>query len=208
MLGSPVTDTALVRRLLDGDQDAFDTFFDGMFPRLYRFALPRVDHREDAAEDAAQATICLAIRKLATYRGEASLFTWLCTLCRREIATQRERQRRRQPVELLEDVPEIRSALESLHARVGDAPHASAERHEVVALVQRVLDHLPTHYGRALEWKYIDELSVREIAGRLGLGEKATESMLTRARRAFRDVFASLSTALAPAPSGARGDSE
>jgi len=55
-----------------------------------------------------------------------------------------------------------------------------------------VLDYLPAHYGSALEWKYLDDLSVREIAARLGMGEKAAESLLTRARRAFRDAFTSV----------------
>jgi DNA-directed RNA polymerase specialized sigma24 family protein len=41
-----------------------------------------------------------------------------------------------------------------------------------------------------LEWKYIHGLSVDEIAERLDVGYKATESLLTRAREAFRDAFA------------------
>jgi DNA-directed RNA polymerase specialized sigma24 family protein len=41
-----------------------------------------------------------------------------------------------------------------------------------------------------LEWKYIQGLGVDEIALRLGLGYKAAESLLTRARNAFREAFA------------------
>ena len=39
-----------------------------------------------AAEDIAQATLCRALESLRSYRGEAALFTWLCTLCRREMS--------------------------------------------------------------------------------------------------------------------------
>ena len=63
-------------------------------------------------------------------------------------------------------------------------------RRELSRLVQATLDHLPGRYGDVLEWKYIQELSVAEIADRLGLGYKATESLLTRARQSFRDGFA------------------
>ena len=49
-----------------------------------------------------------------------------------------------------------------------------------------------SHYADALEWKYIDEIPVQEIAARLGLGAKAAESLLTRARHAFRDAFRTL----------------
>jgi DNA-directed RNA polymerase specialized sigma24 family protein len=60
-------------------------------------------------------------------------------------------------------------------------------------MVHGALDQLPTRYGNALEWKYVEGASVREIAGRLQLGAKATESLLTRARAAFREVFNAIS---------------
>jgi RNA polymerase sigma-70 factor, ECF subfamily len=57
--------------------------------------------------------------------------------------------------------------------------------------VQAILDRLPARYGDALEWKYVEGLSVMEIAERLGVGAKAAESLLTRARTAFRDAYTS-----------------
>ena len=54
------------------------------------------------------------------------------------------------------------------------------------------LDHIPSLYGDVLEWKYIHGLSVKEIARRIGRGPKAAESLLTRAREAFRDGFCTL----------------
>jgi RNA polymerase sigma-70 factor (ECF subfamily) len=62
-------------------------------------------------------------------------------------------------------------------------------------LVQVVLDYLPRRYGDVLEWKYIQGLSVKEIAARLDVAPKAAESMLNRARIAFRDGFASIASA-------------
>ena len=79
-------DTSLARRMLAGDESAFDAFFETYFPGLYRFALARLDGNADAAEDVTQATLCAAIRKIGTYRGEAALFTWLCTFCRHELS--------------------------------------------------------------------------------------------------------------------------
>lgn len=54
------------------------------------------------------------------------------------------------------------------------------------------LDRLPGSYANALEWKYVEGLPVAEIAGRLGLSPKAAESLLTRARTAFREGFVAL----------------
>jgi RNA polymerase sigma-70 factor (ECF subfamily) len=176
-------DRFLVARLLRGDEDAFAEFFNGNFAPLYRFALPRVGD-EDAAEEVVQTTLCRAVRKLASYRGEAALLTWLTTICRREIATYFEQRSKVPPtIDLSDDLPEIRAALESLGAE------STVQRREVARLVQLVLDRLPGHYGDVLEWKYIDGLSVIEIAARLSLAPKAAESLLTRARAAFRDAF-------------------
>jgi RNA polymerase sigma-70 factor (ECF subfamily) len=181
--------------MLAGDEQAFETFFGSHFPALYRFALARLGGDPDAAEEIAQATLCKAISKLGTYRGEATLFTWLCTFCRHELAAFLRKKNRHAPeVALREDLPEIRAALESLATALPADPEAHARRRELARLVRVALDHLPTRYGAALEWKYMEGLSVEEIAGRLRLSPKAAESLLTRAREAFRDGFASLLT--------------
>jgi RNA polymerase sigma factor (sigma-70 family) len=75
----------LVERMLAGHEAAFDEFMAAYLPRIYRFALSRTGD-PDAAEDVAQETLAIACRKLHTWRGEAALFTWLATICRREIA--------------------------------------------------------------------------------------------------------------------------
>jgi RNA polymerase sigma-70 factor (ECF subfamily) len=184
-----LSDLALARRVLDGDEAAFDEFFAGNFPRLYRFALARLGGNEDAAEEIVQRVLIRALARLQTYKGEAALLTWLCTLCRREISGWREREGQLREVSLFDDRLQVRAALDALAAVEADDPEATLRRRELSGLVQLTLDHLPGRYGDVLEWKYIQELSVDEIAGRLGVGYKAAESLLTRARAAFRDGF-------------------
>ena len=187
------SDRDMVRRMLGGDEAAFDEFFADYFPRLFRFAVLRV-RDEDAAEDLVQNTLVAAVRHLGSWRGEASLFTWLCTICRREISAWEKRMSRRAMVSVADDDPGLRAALESI-AAAADAPDAGLAREEIGRIVQLVLDQLPPRYSRALEWKYLDELSVDQIAGRLQCTPKAAESLLTRARDAFRDAFAAVQAA-------------
>jgi RNA polymerase sigma-70 factor (ECF subfamily) len=182
-------DTTLVRRLLAGDETAFDEFFADYFPRVYRFAVARLDGDGAAAEDVAQATLSKGLDRLRTYRGEAALLTWLCSICRREIAASRARAGRAAEVPLLEDAPATRAALEVLAASSNADPDSQLRRRELTRLVQATLDHLPGHYGDALEWRYAEGLSVEEIAAKLGIGYKAAESLLSRARRAFKESF-------------------
>jgi RNA polymerase sigma-70 factor (ECF subfamily) len=186
-------DRALARRILGGDEHAFRELFDRFFPRLYRFARARLPRDPDAARDVVQQTFCQAIERLDSYRGEAALYTWFCQILRNALADYyRRSERSTGRVVLLEDLPNARAILESLAAPAADEPETGALREQLHRIVEATLDALPGRYGEALEWKYIDGLSVREIAARLALGEKATESLLTRARESFRAAIAGM----------------
>ncbi len=180
----------LVRRLLEGDERAFREFFDEYFARLYRFALPRLNNDADAAQEVAQATLCKVMRKLETFRGEAALFTWICQICRRQIADHlREHQRHAARVVLIEDNPRVQAALDAIQSPEEEQPERRYDDGQVGSLVRSVLDRLPARYGDALEWKYVEGMSVEEIGARLGIGTTAAQSLLARARVAFRDAI-------------------
>ena len=181
-------DRQLVQAMLAGDERAFTTFFDTYFPRVYRFALPRLNRNPDAAKDVVQGTLIKAMRALSTWRGDAAMFTWLCQICRREIADHVRAQRRySDKVVLIEDSAEVRAALESIESPAADDPLQRADRADLRRLVHAVLDSLPSRYGEALEWKYMEGRSVEEIGQRLGIGQTAAQSLLARARVAFRE---------------------
>jgi len=188
------SDQELVQRLLLGERAAFEAFFNEFYPKLYRFAKRRVPDDAAAAEDVAQATLCRALESLRGYRGEAALMTWLCTICRREMSARWQESRHWTSVPLLpEDDPAIRAALESLLSGEHADPLRIADREQVRESILAALDYLPTPYGDILEWKYLRDMSMGEIANRLGRSPKAVESLLTRAREAFRETFTLLS---------------
>jgi RNA polymerase sigma-70 factor, ECF subfamily len=190
-------DAHLAKRLLSGDEQAFREFFDASFPKLYRFALARLNGQSDEATEVVQLTLCKAFEHLQSYRGEASLFGWMCQICRNAINDRGRRARfEPTPLTLLEDDAEVRSILESIAAPAGDEPEQQVARGDMVRLIQATLDNLPGRYGDVLEWKYVDGLSVKEIAARLAVNPKAAESLLTRARVACRDVLAEIDSSL------------
>jgi len=200
-------DRELVAAMLAGDERAFTVFFETYFPRVYRFALPRLNGNVDVTKDVVQTTLIKAMRALKDWRGEAALFTWLCQICRRQVVDHVRSQRRHSAkVVLIDDSEEVRAALESIEADPADDPFRGADSAELRRLVHAVLDRLPNRYGEALEWKYVEGRSVEEIGERLGIGQTAAQSLLARARVAFRegveavfgasadDVLASLGT--------------
>ena len=201
-------DLALAGRMLAGDAEAFESFAERHTRALYRFALSRLAGDRELTREIAQTTMCKALAKLDTYRGDAALFTWLCACCRNEILMH-FRRRSSAPAEVSYDgerelgrEPEPAAGAPSAAPR---RPDAAIERREEARRVHAALEALPARYARALEWKYLERLPVREIAARLELGPKAAESLLTRARQAFRTTWDEMAAeargpALAPAP--------
>jgi len=187
-------DKRLVKQLLANDEQAFDRFFSENFARLYRFALTRLPEDPDGTREVVQIALTKAIAKLHTYRGESALFTWLCAITRNEMSDWLAKQGRyRKHIVLTEDYPEIQAAVDSFQAPQSGNPEQNYQRTELVRLIQVALDRLPPKYGNVLEWKYIEGYSVSEIAEKLNLGNEATQSLLARAKRAFSDVYGSLS---------------
>lgn len=190
-----VEDKRLVARLLAGDEHAFRQFFADHYARLYRFALARLGRDAGAAEDAAQAALSRALENLASYRGEAQLYTWLCAICRAEIAQHlRKSGRREAHVLLLDDSTELRAAVDSL-AAADDDPADELAREQRARSIQVALDRLPPRYGDALEWKYVEGFSAQEIAARLNIGLEAANSLLARAKRAFKEAYTEILSA-------------
>lgn len=193
MSHEPHADKQVARRILAGDAAAFRTLFDSYFPRLYRFALARLNRDHEAANDVVQQTFCKALEHLHTFRGEAALYTWFCQVCRNCIVDYcRARQREAVAIVPLEDLPNLRSVLEALQADVRDEPDLGAWQQDMRRLVQATVDSLPDQYADILELKYVQGLPVADIATRLQLGVKAAESLLGRARTAFRAAITQL----------------
>lgn len=190
-------DKRLAKQLLNGDERAFERFFDDNFARLYRFALTRLADDPDSARDVAQTTLIRALRKMNTFRAESAMFTWLCAICRNEINDwYRRHGKYRDHIVLVEDFPEVRAVLDSFQAPAEETPENYFQRVETLRLIQVALDRLPPRYGNVLEWKYIEGHSVKEIAIRLEIGAEAAQSLLARAKRAFADIYGSLANAL------------
>jgi RNA polymerase sigma-70 factor, ECF subfamily len=180
----------LIQRMLGGDEQAFEAFFNAYFPRVYRFVLPRLNGDVDAAREVVQSALAKAMRRIGDFRGESALFTWICQICRREAVDYiRSRRRHVKHLVLIDDRPELRSAIEAIEAPEEFDLVRQYGRAEVGRLVRVVLDRLPSNYGDALEWKYMEGSSVEEIGARLGIGTVAAQSLLARARIAFREAL-------------------
>jgi RNA polymerase sigma-70 factor (ECF subfamily) len=122
----------------------------------------------------------------------------LCAICRFEITAHQRRSRRFATGHVSSLEGESSDVAETV-ASGGDDPERRLIRNELSRLVRQTVDELPPRYAQALAWKYTDGLAVNEIAHRMGLSAKAAESLLTRAREAFKARFRSGPRATEPA---------
>ena len=199
-------DLELAERMLGGDEEAFERFAERFFRPLLRFALGRLGDRPDLARELVQSAVCKALAKLDGYRGEASMLTWLCAICRNEMLMHFRRERTAPSETQLGDEREPGTPAAVLpFTGAGADPEEALIGHESAWRVHAALDAIPEHYARALEWKYLQRWPVQRIAERLGLSPKAAESLLTRARGAFRKSYQALADDLAAGPRGGRG---
>jgi RNA polymerase sigma-70 factor (ECF subfamily) len=183
------SDQNLVERLLAGDERAFREFFDEYFDRLYRFGLSRVRDNPSLAEEAAQRTLCRAVRKLDGFRGESSLFSWLAGICRNELADLLEISNRDAARQVsLESDPSGQRAAQHHAADFQQEPEQLTAKNERTIQIESILRQLPGRYGEILRWKYLDDLSTEAIAAKLEVSYDAAQSTLQRARLAFKSA--------------------
>ena len=181
-------DIALRDRIVRGERDALDALLGDHLDALYEFVHYRMGGDRARSEDVVHDTMLVAFQRMRGFDGKSSLYTWLCGIAKNKI---RSARRVRAPRPLADVLEESEGDIDAILADVArePLPHEVLEREETRDLVGATLSSLPDDYRRALLEKYVQGLSVNEMAARTGKTEKATESVLTRARNAFARVF-------------------
>ena len=159
------------------DETRFRAWYDAVLPRVHRYLVARCAGDESLAEELTQQTFVEAIRNRSRFDGRSDVVTWLCAIGRNKLVDHYRRHGRDE---------RRRGELIHQHRLQADAPWRSSETRDAV---ERALGALPADQRMALLFRHLDGLSVREVAAVIGRSEKATESLLARARDSFRRAF-------------------
>jgi RNA polymerase sigma-70 factor (ECF subfamily) len=174
-----------LRALKEGDLAAVRAFHAACFRPLYTFCYYRLGRDHHATEEVVQETLVLGLKRIADYEPRKSdIHTWLAWLARNGIR-HANAERRRFVV------------LEPGHVEAAEPPDEEPPL-ETAELVGVALERLPEHYRTVLEKKYVRGESVRSIAESTATSEQAVQSLLARARDAFRRAFEGVAGARAP----------
>lgn len=182
-------DAELITRLRRGDPIAMEHLYDTYFDRVYSLVFNQIGRDRAAAEDVVQDTFLAALHSAKGFRGDSSLYTWLCSIAYRKVADfhrrgMRESRHRR-------DMRDIDSIDPEQLSRMTTSLPDVAESVENRELVEKAMSRLQWDYRQALILKYVEEMSVFEISQVMGRSPKSVEGLLTRARKALRSGQAS-----------------
>lgn len=152
--------------------------FDEHAPLVWR-TLRHYGVREEDLEDATQEAFLVVQRKLAGFRGDSSMRTWLHAICRRVAADWRKAAHRRR--EVLTEAPP-------------DAPEAASQEHLVEGgrnreLLRRLLSALDEDKRQVFVLFEIEELPMAEVAAAVGCPVQTAYYRLYAARRAVREQW-------------------
>ena len=181
-----VEDGTLVQETLDGNRMSFQLLVERYQDRLFSLARHYTRNPVDA-EDIVQEAFLKAYRRLASFDGRSSFYTWIYRIAVNTVLDVMKR-RGRSPVQHVED-PEL----------VGEArpvacvsPDAKLHTEEVGEITHRVLEELPEIFRTVLVLREFEEMSYQAIADMLGISIGTVESRLFRARAKFKQKLLSL----------------
>ena len=157
--------------------EEFEALYNEMLPAIYRYTTARLG--TSAGEDVTADVFHAAASAVRAGNGDSITPAWLMAVAKNKVIDQWRKTERRSRVAHLV-TPRARDTF--VASAEDEASFRSSE-------VMATLDNLPTRYRTLLMLRYVDDLSVAELARQTGLSESATESALARARKAFRTAF-------------------
>ena len=175
------SDRELINQLLQNNKKATKVFYKTYKSRLWNFIKRKVKSRQDA-EEILQDVFVSSLLSLPAFSNKSSFYTWLCSIANHEICD----FYRKKKIKTI-----VFSRFPFLEKLVSKAlgPELALQEQEIKQKIYHTFKEISEGYCQILRLKYIDGLSMAEIAQRLGKTVKAVESKLFRARMAFQKQY-------------------
>jgi RNA polymerase sigma-70 factor (ECF subfamily) len=167
-------DAALMQRVIDRDQRAFETLYRIYHPRLVRF-LSLITQRGTIVEEALNDTMLAVWNRAHTYNGQCKVSTWVFAIAYRTACKALRWQ----------DAPADPSVLDD-HASEDDGPEAISSSRETQAALARALESLSHEQRNVVVLTYFHDLPYQDIAQVLDCPVDTVKTRMFHARRKLR----------------------
>lgn len=177
-----ISDEALIERIVQNDESAFNILYERYYRRIYRFTYNRLNNREDT-EETVQDVFTSVFSSVGSFRGESAFSAWVLGVTRRTIAS-RFKKKRHAMVPLLEEGgPEENDFANPTSQRQASPLEAYEYAERVAKLEEAAQNDLSAGQRRLIELHHFEEQSIRDLSKVLCKSQDAVKSNLYRARK-------------------------
>lgn len=176
---SNVNEAELISGLRQGDELAFRWLVNSLSHRIYHTVLNIVQDRDDA-EDVLQETFIQVHGSIVSFKGDSKLSTWVQKIAIRKALEKLRKRKTRQRLHAIIPwwMPEEKRSIDVVEMNPGIA----AENKEKATALYRAIGQLPEKQQLAFTLIRIQGMKYEEATGIMGLGIKAIESLVSRAK--------------------------
>ena len=176
-----LSDWDLVQKCQAGDMASFQELVSRYHQKVYMVVLGLLHNRDDALE-VAQETFFRAYRKILSFEGGSSFYTWIYRIAV-NLAIDQQRRQKRNPLEFRETMDGILEAQEE----TARDPFADVHDRELRENLARAINELTPEHKAVIMLRTIEGLSYKEIGEILGCSEGTVMSRLHYARKKLQD---------------------
>lgn len=169
-----------ILKLKQGDSRTVTAWYESSKVELLAFFTRKVDNPADASE-LMHDTYLSCLSSLPLFRGHSGLWSWMLSIARHELADYWRKKYAKRLIAVLPYGSELLDSVEIGSASEEELGIKNQESSQIKALLQK----LPSEISELLQLKYVDGLSIKELAGQYGVSFSAMQSKLYRAKELF-----------------------
>lgn len=174
-----VDDLQIIKSVLNGDTQAFNTIVKRYKNMVFKACIIRLGSNEEA-EDAMQEIFIRVFRSLKTFKQDSNFKTWLYSITINFLKTQFSKIQR---------IGEIQERVEAAYSPEQKGPMDFVLQNEASVEIQRAINLLPGHLKDVVEYYYMKNLNVLDIAEALKLSRENVKIKLYRARIRLKEIL-------------------
>ena len=195
-----LSDQELLEGLQSGSELHFNQLYDRYFQRIYAFVHSRVRNHADS-EEIVQETFVTVFRSIESYRGQASLLSWIFGIAK-NVANNTLRKYKTREIRLGEAPPEYLGPRPGLTT---GTPEEHLQLRRFTEALRSQLDEISDWQAEIFAMRHFENLSIPEIARRTQRSSDAIRSSLYRVKRMVVETADLGSTSGSSAGSTAEG---